>query len=325
MRDAALLGKLFAAQGQPVTRAELARAAELAPGEMETSLASYLQAGYPISFHPHGGISLGEPPDIWCAEEILGRCPARDDFPAWDPLLLHETASTNTLVRDQARKGARAGLVVAASRQIHGRGRLGRSWDSPANGGLYVSLLLRPEWPAAQAGRLAILGSVAAADAVESLAGLRPRIKWPNDLILQGGKLGGLLIETEPRGARLDFAVIGLGLNVRQRAGDFSDEVRPLATSLFLATGQLYRRADLLVALLHAFQRRWSQPFAAARDDWEASSLTLGQQVTLTTGRGPRAGQALGLDESGALLLRNDSGEIEVVTAGDMQAISGSA
>ena len=158
-------------------------------------------------------------------------------------------------------------------------------------------------------------------DAIEAASCLRPQIKWPNDLMIGGRKLAGLLIETEPKGSRLAFAVIGMGINVRHDAEDFSPEVRALATSLYLATGHLYRRADLLVALLHAFEKRLSNPFAEVREAWAASSLTLGQQVTLTTIRGRKYGQAVGLDESGALLLRGDSGEVETVTAGDMQAV----
>ena len=156
---------------------------------------------------------------------------------------------------------------------------------------------------------------------METVAGTRPQIKWPNDLLLGGRKLSGLLIETEQKGTRLDFAVIGIGINVRQAADDFSPDLRETATSLFLATRQLLRRADLLVALLQAFEQRLNRPFTEAREAWAASSLTLGQQVTLTTVRGRRHGQAMGLDESGALLLRCDSGEIETVRAGDMQAI----
>ncbi len=320
-REAALLGALFAAKGQHLNRADLARVAGISVADLESTLAPYLQAGYPIEFHPQGGIGLQEPPDIWCAEEILGRCPAREGLPAWEPLLLAETASTNDVAREQARKGLRAGFVVAAARQTRGRGRLGRSWESPTACGLYVSLLLRPALAAAEAGQLTILSSVAAGDAVEAVSGLRPQIKWPNDLMVHGRKLAGLLIEAEPQGRGLAHAVVGIGINVRHRAEDFSDEVRHLATSLFLVTGQLYRRADVLVALLHAFEARLSRPFAEAREAWAASSLTLGQQVTLTTVRGIKHGQALGLDESGALLLRSDSGEIETITAGDMRAV----
>jgi len=320
-QEAVLLGALFSKRNQLVSRHELARAAAMPVEQVERSLATYLEAGYPIEFHPQGGIALKEPPDIWCAEEIVGRCPAQEKMLAWEPLLLTETSSTNDVVRMQARKGVQAGFLVAASRQTKGRGRLGRGWESPANRGLYVSILLRPKLTASEAGQLTILSSVAAVDAVEAVSRLRPQIKWPNDLMIGGRKLAGLLIETEPEDARLAFAVVGIGINVRQSGDDFSPEVRGLATSLFLATGQLYRRADLLVALLHAFERRLGEPFAEVRQAWASSSLTLGQQVTLTTARGRKHGQALGLDESGALLLRNDSGEVEVVTAGDMQAV----
>jgi BirA family biotin operon repressor/biotin-[acetyl-CoA-carboxylase] ligase len=317
-QDAALLGTLFSARGGRISRHDLAHAAGVAVDDLESRLAPYLEAGYPILFYPQGGVSLQDPPDIWSAEEIAGRCPARENGPVWDPLLLAETSSTNDVAREQGRRGIRAGFLVAASRQTRGRGRLGRSWESPPNRGLYVSILLRPDWSLAEAGRLTILSSVAAVDAVEAVAGFRPQIKWPNDLVTGGRKLAGLLIETEPEGARLAFAVVGIGINVGQETGDFSPEVRNLATSLRLVTGHLYRRADLLVALLKALERRLERPFAEVREAWAASSLILGQQVTLTTSRGRKHGQALGLDESGALLVRGDSGEVEAVTAGDM-------
>ncbi len=320
-QEAALLGALFSAGGPGLNRQALARASGLSSNDLEQRLAPYIDAGYPIEFHPHGTVSLREPPDVWCAEEIIGRCPTGANRPAWNPLLLAETASTNDVAREQGRKGTAAGFLVAASRQTAGRGRLGRTWESPPNRGLYVSILQRPDLSLSEAGKLTILSSVAAVDAVEAVSGLRPQIKWPNDLVLNGRKLAGLLIETERKADRLSFAVIGIGINVRHQAGDFSPEVRALATSLYLATGHLYRRADLLVALLRALERRLALPFAEAREAWTSSSLTLGQRVSLTTARGIKHGQAMGLDESGALLLRNDSGEVEAVTSGDMQAV----
>jgi BirA family biotin operon repressor/biotin-[acetyl-CoA-carboxylase] ligase len=324
-QDGALLRGLFAAAGKGVSRQELARESGVAPDDLAARLSPYVEAGYPIQFHPQGGISLQEPPDIWCAEEILGRCPGLGTpiIPLWNPVLLAETASTNDVAREQGRKGAKAGFVVAASKQTRGRGRLGRNWESPSNQGLYVSILLRPDLATTEVGRLTILSSVVTADAVEAVAGFRPQIKWPNDLLVNGRKLSGLLIETERVGFRVAFAVIGIGLNVGHGADDFSPEVRGLATSLRLVTGEWFRRADVLVALLRAFERRLAAPFAEVREAWESSSLTLGQQVTLTTARGVKHGQAVGLDESGALLLRGDSGEVEVVTAGDMSEVRG--
>lgn len=319
-QDAALLGALFSARNQPLARETLVRATGIARSCLDRRLAPFIQIGYPIELHPLGTVCLHDPPDIWCAEEIMGRCPkpASPGAPVWNPLLLAETTSTNDVARDRGRRGESAGFIVAASRQTAGRGRLGRTWESPPDRGLYVSILLRPQLRHDETGQLPILASVAAVDAVEALTGLCPQIKWPNDLMIGGRKLGGLLIETGSAGAGLAFAVVGIGLNVRQSADDFSPEVRGQATSLFLATGRLYRRADLLVALLGALERRLALPFAETREAWIASSLTLGQRVELFTGRGRKQGQALGLDDSGALLLRGDSGEIETISAGDM-------
>jgi BirA family biotin operon repressor/biotin-[acetyl-CoA-carboxylase] ligase len=320
-QDGILLQALLSACGQPVSRQELSRLSLLSPNDLESRLTPYIEAGYPIEFYPQGGIALREAPDVWCAEEIMGRCPPQENRPVWNPLLLAETSSTNDAAREQGRRGAREGFVVAAARQTMGRGRLGRSWESPPNRGLYVSILLRPDLAMTEAGKLTILSSVAMVDAVEAVTGVRPDIKWPNDLMMGGRKLAGLLIETELKGGRLAFAVVGVGINVRQSADDFSPEVRDLATSLYLATGKLYRRADLLVALLQSMGNRISQPFEEAREAWVAAgSLTLGQRMMLKTSRGPKHGQAVGLDESGALLLRTDSGEVETITAGDMQA-----
>jgi BirA family biotin operon repressor/biotin-[acetyl-CoA-carboxylase] ligase len=319
-QEAALLGALFDAPEEWIDLDGLARRAALTPREIAPTLTSYREAGYPVEFHPQGRVRLNAPPDIWCAEEILGRCPVREGSPAWDPLLLAETASTNDVAREQAVRGVPGGFVVAAARQTRGRGRLGRVWESAREVGLYASILLRPELATRDAGQLTILSSVAMADAVEAIAGFRPQIKWPNDLVVDGRKLGGLLIETEPTGQRLAWAVIGIGINVNHECDDFSPGLRALATSLRIITGRAHRRADLLVALLRAFSTRLALPFAETREAWAASSLTLGQRVTLTTLRGTRHGQAVGLDPSGALLLRGESGEVEVITAGDMQA-----
>ncbi len=221
-QDAALLGTLFGARNQQFTRQELANRSGISAGDLDRRLTPYFVAGYPIEIHPQGTICLREPPDVWCAEEILGRCPRTASGPAWNPLLLAETTSTNDVARDQGRRGEPAGFVIAASRQTAGRGRLGRAWESPPGSGLYVSILLRPDLHAGETSRLPILASVAAVDAVEAVTGTRPQIKWPNDLLLGERKLGGLLVETEMAGSRLAFAVIGIGLNVRHAAGDFS-------------------------------------------------------------------------------------------------------
>ena len=160
-RDVTILRALFAAKGNFISRRQLAQAAGVTSNEIERVLNTYVEVGYPIEIHPQRGISLKEPSDIWCAEEIVARCPAQKSGPVWDPLILSKTSSTNDVAREQASRGAKAGFLVAAGRQTKGRGRLGRSWESPSERGLYVSLLLRPSLSIAQAGQLTILSSVA--------------------------------------------------------------------------------------------------------------------------------------------------------------------
>ena len=320
-QEAALLGALFRASGDWIGPTELARTSGLPPEEIPAPSPLSRRGLSRSNFIPRAACGSSPSPDVWCAEEILGRCPPAPGAPAWNPLLLAETASTNDVAREQAARGGGGG-IRRRGRAPDPRPRTARPplGIGARCGSLYVSILLRPELAARDAGQLTVLASVAMADAVEAAAGFRPQIKWPNDLVVDGRKLGGLLIETEPAGTRLAWAVLGIGLNVNHESADFPAELRDIATSLRLVTGQPFRRADLLVALLNALAARLARPFAETREAWAASSLTLGQRVTLTTLRGVLHGQAVGLDPSGALLLRRDSGEIEPVTAGDMQA-----
>ena len=144
---------------------------------------------------------------------------------------LAETASTNDVARDWALAGAPDGAVVVAARQIRGRGRRERTWDSPPGAGLYASFILRPEWPADQAPNLAIVAGMAAFHALEK-AGVRDlRVKWPNDVLAGGRKICGVLVEPRIDSGRVEFAVVGIGINVAQAAEDFPDGLRETATS----------------------------------------------------------------------------------------------
>lgn len=142
--------------------------------------------------------------------------------------------STNAWVRRLAEEGAPEGVLALADAQSHGRGRHGRRWESPAGLGLYCSVLLRPLLPAERLGLLTLASGVAAAAAVRRTCGLQARLQWPNDLIVEGQKLGGILVETSLSGARLRSAAVGWGLNLKQRRGDFPPGLRRRATSLRL-------------------------------------------------------------------------------------------
>ena len=183
---------------------------------------------------------------------------------------LAETASTNDVARDWALAGARDGAVVVAARQTRGRGRRERTWDSPAGTGLYASFVLRTDGPAEQAPNLAIVAGMAAFRALEKAGVKNLRIKWPNDVLANGRKICGVLVEPRLGAGRIEFAVVGIGINVGQGADDFPPDLRLPATSCRLENAPISvdGMLELLVQSLHDAGRA---PFGALRAAWIAA------------------------------------------------------
>ena len=228
--------------------------------------------------------------------------------------------STSDLAAERARAGAPAGLVVGADAQTEGRGRLGRSWHSPAGENLYFSLLVRPARAAAEIPPLTLLAGAAVARAVETL-GVAPRLKWPNDVQLDATdrrrKLAGVLTEMASAGERVEHVVVGIGINVNATA--FPAELGDRATSLRLATGQPVDRARVLAAVLNAFEPLY--------DDFERQGPAVAVAAFTAYSALPERcrvddrlqGVALGVDPDGALRLRDDAGRIHRVISGEVQ------
>ena len=233
-------------------------------------------------------------------------------------ITLHSVTSTQAWVADWAAMSAREGLALIARRQTAGRGRLDRRWESPP-GGLYLSLLLRPDIPLARANQLTMLISLAAIDACQRVAGVRPRPKWPNDLLAEGKKLAGVLTELMGERDRLRYAVIGLGLNVNN---DF--EGGPLAataTSLRQLTGREIDVQQAADAFLQALARRYDDFLAGVSPhaEWMQRLEPLGRRVEVTQPGRPRlAGRAVGVTPEGALRVLDDAGVEHVIWAGDV-------
>lgn len=232
------------------------------------------------------------------------------------------TRSTQDDCRELAERGAPEGTLVVAERQEAGRGRLGRAYFTPP-GGLWFSLLLRPERAPEQVILLSLVAAVAAHGAIEEVTGLRPVIRWPNDLLLDGRKVTGILVELASEQDVLRYVVLGVGINVNLRPEDFPDELRPIATSLSVALGREVRRVPLLQRLLERLESLYDRYLAEGPrpvlDAWRALPNILGQRVTVYTPRETWSGVAMDLDEEGALLVRDDSGAFRRVVAGDVR------
>ncbi|HID35043.1 MAG TPA: biotin--[acetyl-CoA-carboxylase] ligase [Anaerolineae bacterium] len=234
-------------------------------------------------------------------------------------ITLRSVTSTQAWVADWAAMDAREGLALIAREQTAGRGRLDRRWESPP-GGLYLSLLLRPGIPLAQANQLTMLVSLAAIDACQRVADVRPRPKWPNDLLAEGKKLAGVLTELVSERDRLRYAIIGLGLNVNK---DFDGgPLASTATSLRQLTGRELDIGRVADAFLQALARRYDgfRAGISPHAEWARRLEPLGRRVEVERSGQPRlVGRAVGVTPEGALRVLDDAGGEHVIWAGDVR------
>lgn len=238
-------------------------------------------------------------------------------FPDPYHLLVRETAaSTNDEARILGQAGAPGGLVLLALQQTAGRGRRGAAWFSPAGESLAFSILIRPEEPKALWPRLALATGLAVAEAVESL-GLTAGIKWPNDVWIRNRKAAGILVE-----AGMDFAVIGIGINVNTR--EFPAEVAEIATSLRIESGRDHFRHEVLAAIIRRFAIRQGQigtNFHELLDAVRQRCVLTGQRVSLITSGGPKQGIVEGIAAGGELILRSQAGLENLIQADEVRII----
>jgi BirA family biotin operon repressor/biotin-[acetyl-CoA-carboxylase] ligase len=224
-----------------------------------------------------------------------------------------ETPSTMDLAKDLARKGCPAFTSVVAGRQTQGRGRLRRAWSSE-EGGLYFTVVLRPRIPVLWSSRVNFLASLTLADILQEVYGVDAGLKWPNDILVQGCKLCGLLAEMESEGDQVNFINIGIGLNVNNDP----PAVMPSAVSLKGLLGRTVQRREILSRFLDELERRIdAEPWETVIAAWKARSVTLNRSVRIVTAKDDIRGLAVDVDENGALLLRQPDGSIRTVIHGD--------
>jgi BirA family transcriptional regulator, biotin operon repressor / biotin---[acetyl-CoA-carboxylase] ligase len=277
--------------------------------------------GYVIEASPHQGYRLLSAPDVLHADDLLARLD-RNRVIGRDVRVFEETTSTNDIVEKLARDDVAEGVVVFAETQTRGRGRLGRVWVSPRGKGLWLSILLRPSLRPVAVTRLTIAAAMALVRAVEGSTGLRAGVKWPNDLVLGGRKVAGILLETRADQDRVRHVIMGIGVDVNQAGAEFPPDLRGAVTSLRMESGRFLSRSDLAVALLRELDRDYARAvgngFDALAAEWESRCVTLGQRVSIQAGQRWVEGRAESLDADGALLVRTQHGRLERMTGGDV-------
>lgn len=229
--------------------------------------------------------------------------------------------STNTRAKAMARDGAPHGTVLIASHQTGGRGRMGRTFLSPEGMGIYLSVILRPNCEPARLMHLTCAAGVAMMEAVEQVSGIRPQVKWINDLVIGTKKLGGILTEMSLDKGLVDYAVIGIGINCLQQETDFPPEIASLATSLSLAAGKRIAPEKLAAAMMEALWKMDQILFAKKAQlmaRYKENCITLGKQIQVLRGEEVRPGKAYDLDEEGGLWVEYPDGQRECVASGEV-------
>lgn len=313
---------LLERSGQYLSGEEISKQLGISRAAVWKAVDGLRKAGYTIDARSGLGYALTELPDALTEREIGRQLEALGSKrPA--PLYLEEVDSTNSYLKRVALEGAPHGFAVVADCQTAGRGRSGRTFLSPKGKGVFLSILLRPTLMPQDLLPVTALSAVAMCDAVERTCGLRPQIKWTNDLILNGKKLAGILTEMALEGetGMVQSLVIGAGINVHHTAQDFTPEVAALATSIQAETGKAISRSRLAAEMLLALDQLGeslggdlSGYLAAYRRD----CITIGRQVQLLWRENRETVEAVDVDEQFGLVVRHADGRMEVIRSGEV-------
>ena len=305
------------AGGQTVSGEELSRLMHITRAAVWKRIEKLRAQGYPIE-SGRKGYRLPPAPDAMDPAYWQGRLQTKwAGRPA--ALYAEEMTSTNTVLKKAAQEGAARGTLALCETQTSGKGRLGRAWQSPKGQGVWCSLLLRPLLKPGKAPLITLCAALAMARAVEKETGLAPQIKWPNDVVLDGKKICGILLEMAGDLDRVEYVVVGTGLNVGGRA--YPQELQGKAGSLEEALGRPVNRARILESYLafmeEAVEQVEQSGFQGIGEAYRARSCTLNRLVNVTGGMNFQ-GVAVDLDEEGALMVRREDGTICRVLAGDV-------
>lgn len=321
MSREAILSMLRERQGEYVSGEAMSAALGISRAGVWKAIQRLREEGCVIDSVPNRGYRLSDAPDRLRPGELSG--PLAGCLVGRDLLCLDVIDSTNTECKRRAMSGAREGLVILAEEQTGGRGRLGRSFQSPRGKGLYLSALLRPRLSPEQVQDFTAWTAVAVCDGIEAACGLRPGIKWTNDIVLGGRKLVGILTELglESEIHALEYLVTGIGVNVNHTEEDFAPELRDMAVSLAQVLGRPVRRSELAVQIILALDRMYAG-FPQNRGEYlakyRAGCITPGHQVQLITPNSRREAFAVEIDDAFRLVVEHPDGRREALAAGEV-------
>lgn len=315
--QAEILKSLLESEGAKMSLSDLRRATGFDKGAIEKAIVELNRSG--IRIVGDSEYAVESLPDSIPAALLLSGLKSR--LMGREVYSYETIGSTNETAHRMAESGAPEGTIILSERQTKGRGRLGRSWHSPAGLGLYFSLILRPRIPLGRVPALSLVAALAVCRVGNESQGLEVRMKWPNDCLIKGKKVAGILVEVSAELDRIDYSILGIGINVNHRKKDFPSALRSKATSLAIEAQRPVDRLKFLQDFLYEFERSYGN-FTTyglrfiGRELVEKSTV-INRKITVRVGRKKISGTALGLDENGALRLQTREG-VRVMSAGEI-------
>ncbi len=305
-----VLDKIRRQSRNPIDRAKLAKDLKISEDELNAGLDILKSWGYSMKINPGGQVVYESAPDRLITPEITNKLKTK--------IIGHEVhayktvQSTNTVAHQLAASGAPEGTLVVAESQTKGRGRLGRMWHSPENCGIYFSLILRPKIHPTRAPGISLISAIAVAETIAGCNDFKIGIKWPNDVLLSGRKVAGILTELSAELDRVNFIVVGIGINVNHKRADFPAELKETATSIRIDGKTKIKRVDFLQKLLYNFEKEYiifkKSGLEKSRKKILKYSSLLYTDVDLRMGRKTISGKVIDIDKLGQLVIETSEG-----------------
>ena len=230
--------------------------------------------------------------------------------------------STQLLAHQLALDGAEHGTIILADEQTAGKGRTGRPWQSNKSQGIWMSIILRPDILPYLAPQFTLLTATVLAEVLDGFAEITPHIKWPNDILINGKKISGILTEMQAEQDRVLYVVIGIGLNINQTEDDFQQHLATKSTSLKMETDRNWSLLPIIQQIIHIFEQKYELymelGFSKIKNDWEKYGFKINERLQIKSGKKQWEGLFLGIAEDGALLAKNDNGEIEKIYSAEI-------
>lgn len=237
-------------------------------------------------------------------------------------LYFESCPSTQSIAHEEAANGTADGTVIISEEQTAGKGRLARNWSSTKGKGIWMSIILRPDIPPQLAPQFTLVAAVAITRAIADVTGVTPSIKWPNDLLINERKCTGILTELQAEVDRVQSIILGIGVNVNQTSEDFPEELKPIATSLKIETGNVVDRLALTAKIFDYIEKYTDlyieQGFRPLKLLWESYSDTLGKRIRASMVNGQIIGKAIGITEEGVLQIQTDDGKVHGIYSADI-------